>query len=566
MLPPQIIFSSPSLIDGHTSRQKIINLLLKNRQIPPDQFDHFLKPKHPRHLTPRHFGVPTSQLKKAVTRIKQAIKKKQNILIYGDYDADGITATAILWQTLHSKGAHVTPFIPHRQDDGYGIKFDSIQTFARQKKLSFDLIITVDNGIVATKEIKKLIRHGSDIIITDHHVAPATLPPATAIIHSTKTCGAGLSWLLSRQISPQVDLGLAAIGLVADCLPLTSINRNIVYHGLISLQKNPSPGVKALIPSSRSSNQLSTYDLGFILAPQINAAGRLEDPTDALRLLCSANSRQANIYAAKLRHINQQRQLLQQQGIKLAIKTPPSATTKLIFTSHSQYHPGIIGLVAGFLSQKFYLPAVAISRQKNISVGSCRSISQFDIIKALRRFSSLFVDLGGHPAAAGFSIKNKNIPILKKKLQTLAKKKLAKIDLSPILTVEATAKLSALKIQNIQAINQLQPFGMGNRRPLFYFKNIKIVSKKLVGSDSAHLKLQVDDPDTAVVENVATRPATAGACPATAGADAIAFKKGHLDKKIKVGDNIDLVASLDINTWNGRSTPQLMVKEIFLST
>lgn len=562
MSQPKIIFSSSTLVDSSTSCQKIINLLLKNRHIPPSQFDRFLNPKHPKLLTPSRFGVSSSQLRKAVSRIRRAIKKKQNILIYGDYDADGITATAILWQVLHLKGAKVTPFIPHRKNDGYGLKFDSVQSFASQKNLIFDLIITVDNGIVAVKQIKKLIKQGTDVIITDHHVAPATLPPAVAIIHSTKTCGAGLSWLLSQQISPQSDLGLAAIGLVADCLPLTSINRNIVYHGLASLQENPSHGVKALSPPSPFKKQLSTYDLGFILAPQINAAGRLEDPTDALRLLCSPNPRQANIYATKLRHINQQRQLLQKQAIKLATKTPPSPTEKLIFKSHSQYHPGIIGLVAGFLSQNYYLPSVVISRQKNISAGSCRSIFQFDIIKALRRFSSLFVDLGGHPAAAGFSIKNKNIPILKKKLQSLAKKQLAKADLSPSLTVDATAKLSALKIKNIKAINRLQPFGMGNRRPLFYFKNLKIVSKKLVGADFSHLKLQVDDPDTPAVEKIPARPAR----PATAGADAIAFKKGHFDQKIKVGDCVDLVASLDINTWNGRSTPQLIVKEIFLST
>jgi len=445
-----------------------------------------------------------------------------------------------LWQVLHSRGAQVTPFIPHRKNDGYGIKFDSVQSFAAQKKLSFDLIITVDNGIVAGREIKKLTRQGSDVIVTDHHVAPATLPPALAIVHSTKTCGAVLSWLLSRQVSPRPDLGLAAIGLVADCLPLISINRNIVYHGLASLKKNPSPGIKALIPPSRSISQLSTYDLGFIIAPQINAAGRLDDPTDALRLLCSANSRQAGIYATKLRNFNQKRQLLQQQGIKLATKTLPRLTEKLIFSSHSQYHPGIIGLVAGFLSQNFYLPAVVISRQKDISTGSCRSISQFNIIKALRRFSSLFIDLGGHPVAAGFSIKNKNIPVLKKKLQSLAKKKLSKIDLTPGLIVDAMAKLSVLKIQNMKAINQLQPFGIGNRRPLFYFKNLKIVSKRLIGADFSHLKLKVDDPDTTVIENITT--------------DAIAFKKGHLDKKIKTGDKISLVASLDLNTWNGRST------------
>ncbi len=548
----KIILSSKKTIDKNTTPQDLLKILIKNRGLKDNQIATFIKPPHPKNLRPSDFDVSASQLKKATTRIKKAIKNKENILIYGDYDVDGITSTAILWQILYQKTKKVTPFIPHREHDGYGIKYQSVINFQQLKNLKFSLIITVDNGIVATKEITKLKKSGIDVIITDHHLPGKILPPAQSIMHSTTTSSSVLSWLLSTQFNSTADLGLAALGAVADCLPLISLNRSIVYHGLHHLRHHPSPGIKSLInTSSINKDSLSTYDLSFIIGPLINAAGRLDDPTNALRLLCSSNLTQAHPFAKLLYSNNKKRQLLQKQAIKIALEKPPLPTDLIIINSNPQFHPGIIGLVAGFLTQNYHLPSVIISQQKNISKGSCRSISQLNIIRTLRQLSPLFIDLGGHAAAAGFSIKTSNIPRLKKQLITLVNQKLRKTSLTATLKVDAPAKLSALKLQNIKAINQLQPFGIGNPRPLFYFQNLKIVSKRLVGSDSSHLKLKLDDPDTSKVEQVST--------------DAIAFKLGHLNGKLSTDKPIDLVASLDLNTWGGTTTPQLIVKEILPS-
>ncbi|MBU3935423.1 single-stranded-DNA-specific exonuclease RecJ [Patescibacteria group bacterium] len=548
---PKINLLSSKTIDGHFSPDQILAILLKNRQIKSSLFSSFLTPPHPDQLTFTDFSLSKLQLKKAVNTIKKSIKDQQNILIYGDYDADGITSTAILWQSLHSLGAKVSPFIPHRDKDGYGLNFSSFTRLQKQKKIKYDLVITVDNGISAGSDIKKINKTGTKVIIVDHHLAPPLPPPALALLHSSLTSASVLAWFLAKQLVPSPDLGLAALGLVADCQPLLSLNRYFVYHGLASLRQHPSPGISAMLSLAKiSPSDLSAYHLGFILGPQINAIGRLDDPLDALRLLCAISLSQARPLAQKLASFNFDRQSLQKEAINLALSFPPHPSDRLIFQARTQFHPGLIGLVAGHLTQTYFLPSVIISRQKNISKGSCRSIPQLNIIDTLRRFSSLFIDLGGHSAAAGFTLKTKNIPLLRQKLKTYLQKKLAKVDLFPVITVEASAKLSALKIQNIKAITRLAPFGIGNSTPLFYFPGLRLVSFRQVGSDLSHLKLTLDDPDTAKTEKI------------SASVDAIAFKKGHLASTLKTGSLVDLVASLDLNTWANRSIPQLMVKEI----
>ena len=549
MQSPKLKFSSSAVIDSLTSADDLVKVLLKNRGLSSKDVNNFLNPPKPSALSFSAFSLSAVQIKKAISRINKAIKNKENILIYGDYDADGITSTAILWQALFSLKAKVFPFIPHRQTDGYGLKASSVTRLSKQKKQNFDLIITLDNGISAQKEIKKLPSN-TDLIIVDHHIPPKKLPPAHAIVHSTITSTSVLSWLLSSKLVSRPDLGLAAIGLVADCQPLIGPNRSVVFHGLKSLNSQPSFAISALNPPSLGKN-LSATDLAFSLAPQLNAVGRLADPTDALRLLCAQNARQANLYAKKLFSYNQDRQSLQKKAISKADRLTLSPSQKIIVTTSPGYHPGIIGLVASHLTQKYNLPSIAISlKDKTEAKGSCRSVPGFNIIKALRLYSSLFIDLGGHAAAAGFTILPKNIPILEKKINLLAQKKLAKIDSTPTFTVDASARLSALKTSLIKAIAKLQPCGIGNPTPLFYLPGLKVLSKRLLGSDLSHLRLILDDPNTARIEN---SPATA-----------IAFKKGHLGATLPPGQLVDIIASFELNTWNGRTTPQLVVREIFL--
>lgn len=533
----QIVLKNKKIIDKSFSDLDLIDLLLKNRQLKKTEYSDFFHPHFP---LDSDFDISKKELKKAINRVNQAIKNNENILIYGDYDVDGITSTAILWQVLYQLGAKILPFVPDRETDGYGIKSKSFFDFETQKNLHFDLLITVDNGIVANKELEKISKKNTDIIIIDHHIPTDKLPKVSAIIHSTKFSGSSLSWFFAKQFNKDADIGLAAIGAVADCLPLVGINRNIVVHGLLSLRLNPNPGVKKLIEiSAIKPDSVSAYDLGFVIGPRINAVGRLSNPTEALRLLCSQNSLQASKYAQNLDKFNKDRQSIQKDNLKIAEENNLSNKNKLIFIANKQFLPGIIGLIAGRLTEKYYLPSIIISIGKEFSKASCRSVKELNIIETLRVFNSELVELGGHAGAAGFTIKTENIKKFQTKITKFINKQLKNVDLKPSIIVEAEMKLSAVNKKNCLIISKFEPFGIDNNKPLFLFKDLKITQKRVLGSTGDHLKLKFDD------------------------VDAIAFKKGDLDKTLKVGDLVNLIASLDLNTWNGTTLPQLIIKEIF---
>jgi len=536
------------IIDKNTSDKEFIDLLLHNRKITNDKKQEFLSPSSPQTFSPKDFGINLNDFKKAVDRINQAIINKENILIYGDYDVDGITATAILWQVLYQKGANVFPFVPDRETDGYGIKANSFFRIQTNQKKSFDLLITVDNGIVAQNELEKIIESGTQVVVIDHHVANKPLPKNLYKVHSTLTSGSVLSWIVANQINPQADLGLAALGAVADCVSLNNINRNIVYHGLQSLRLNPNPGIKKLIQiSGAKQDSLTTYDLGFVFGPRINAVGRLSNPTDALRLLCSQNSAQANKYVTVLNDYNKERQVIQQDSLVLAQEII-NINNKILFAAESSFHPGIIGLIAGRLTEKYYLPSIIISLGELVSKGSCRSIKELNIIETLREFSDLFIDLGGHAGAAGFSIKTKNIPTLEAKITKFVNNKLAMVTLKPEKFIDAQMKLNAVTVKNCQLVKKLEPFGIDNPDPVFQFSDLRVTDIRLLGQNQEHLKLKVDDPSTPKNENIIL--------------DSIAFKKGDIGKNIKVGDTISFTAKLNLNLWNGKLSPQLIVNDI----
>jgi single-stranded-DNA-specific exonuclease len=524
----EIKLLSSKIIDDKYIPKEIIKLILKNRDI--NNVDEFLKPSFP---------ISKFNLKPALKLINNAIKLNQNILIYGDYDVDGITATAVLWQAIFSKYKNVTPFIPHREIDGYGIKSKSFFRFQTEKNLKFDLLITVDNGIVADKELQK-IKEKQDIkiIITDHHIANKKLIYADEIVASTELCGSAISYFLSREINKNTNLGLAALGTVADCLPLVGANRSIVVHGLKELNTNPSFGIKKLIEISRIQLPITSYHLGFIIGPRINAVGRLSDPTDALRLLCSQNENQSTKYATILNNFNQDRQIIQNESIEIADKNI-NLKNKIIIID-GKYNPGIIGLISSRLTEKYYLPSVVIAIDGDIAKGSCRSIPELNIINALRKHSDLFIDLGGHSGAAGFSIYTKNISKLRSKIIKTVNSKLAKAALIPHLDVDAQMQLNAVTLKNIKAFNLLAPFGIGNPEPLFLFKNCVVESIRTIGQNNDHLKLKIDN------------------------IDALFFKHGDLINKIKLNDKVNIVASLSINEWNDNESPQLIIKEIVL--
>lgn len=521
-------FLSDKTITRETPPEILLTLLLKNRKIKKPET--FLKPPFPNIKL-----IPA----KAIKLIQKYLNLQKNILIYGDYDVDGLTSTAILWQSLYPLNNKTIPFIPHREIDGYGFKASSFFHLQKERNINFDLLITVDNGIVADVEFAKIKKKYPDIkiLVIDHHIANGKLKNIDALFHSVDTSAAALAWFLAKNFSKTADLSLAALGVVADCQPLLDINRSLLVHGLAELKLNPSPGIKKLMEiSGVKIDNLSVYDLGFLLGPRLNAVGRLSDPTDALRLLCSQNSTQATKYAQVLEKYNRERQDLQKESLDSADKNI-DIKNKVVFVA-DDYNPGIIGLIAGRLTEKYSLPSIIIAKNGEVAKGSCRSIPEVNIIEVLRKFNDLFVDLGGHPGAAGFSILDKNIRKLQKKLINYFSTYLKNYSAQKSISIDAKMNIGAINLPNIKLTKTLEPFGIGNPQPLFLFENLIIESKKILGQTQSHLKLKVS------------------------GVDAIAFRKADLEPDLKIGDSVNLVAYLDANTWNNHTFPQLIVKEI----
>lgn len=509
------------------------------------------------------FGLVKSDLNKAQALINKHLKVGSDILIYGDYDADGITATAIMWTTLTrlTKGtkARTLPFIPDRTRHGYGLSDRSLAdifsgmvfTSSAYPDFSPRLVITVDNGIVANQEVKTLRDKGVDVIITDHHL-PAqagqpgkSLPPADVILHSLVSSGAGLAFVLALFLTDSRDstydlLDLATVGIVADQLPLTGINRTLVTHGLRRLNHTHNPGLLALVKSAGlSTTPLSTYHLNFVLAPRLNAAGRLADATDALRLLCTKDSKVAAKLARSLAACNEERQLLTEEGITKALLLKPRH--RLIITASQDYHEGVIGLIAGRLAEHFFRPAIAISLKEGISKGSARSLGKINIIKILRQFPDLFEGLGGHELAAGFSVKSEHVKELTRLLEQYADTHLDPALLVPALSVDGLVTLSQTSLILTKLLEKLAPFGLGNPKPRFLSRNLAVIEDRRMGEAGQHRRLTVE-------QNGVTR-------------QAVWFKT---QVKYPLQLIKELAYTLDVNVWREKESLQLVVKHASL--
>jgi single-stranded-DNA-specific exonuclease len=524
------------LIDG------IVKILLENRGLKTlkDQKD-FLNPKNPQKISAKDLDIAPKDLDIAVARIKKAIENKEKIIIYGDYDTDGVCATAILWETLYSLGADVLPFIPKR-DEGYGLKVERIEEFA---KSGVKIIITVDQGIVAYDQAEAAIKESVDLIITDHHAIGKKLPKACAIIHTLKLSGAGVSWFLAKQFG-LTDLDLVTIGTIADLMPLTGANRSLVIYGLKSLQNTKRIGLQKLFSKAGIKQEnISTYEIGYLIAPRINAAGRIEDPMDALRLLCVKNEEKAEMFAQLLEEKNKERQLLMEQMTVHAreLWLKEDSKGKLIFISDTSYEEGIIGLIAGKLTEEFYRPSIILSTGEKYSKASARSIYGFNMVEAINSCIDLLESCGGHEMAAGFSVENTKLIDLKKRLTELAEIKIDEEMLKPRLRIDLQLELSDLTLDLANTIKKLAPFGLGNPEPVFMTTNLTVVEARTVGSDNKHLKLKIADNDKKIVM------------------DGIAFGFGSQIGSLVSQKDISLVYNLDINEWNNEKKLQLKVKD-----
>ncbi len=525
---------------------EILSILAENRNVNKSEIETFLNPPKPSKLRPEVFGIDIKKLKKAVKLINK--NKQRKIIIFGDFDVDGLSSCALLWEALWKKGYDVLPYIPKRES-GYGLKKESVVKLLK-KYPQLGLIITVDNGIVAYQAVDYAKRQGLDVIITDHHLKGDERLKADAVIHSSQIAGCGVAWFLANQFGYQ-KTDLAALGTITDLLPLIGPNRSFVKQGLKELGSSKRIGIRALkkVSGLKVDDSLAPWQISFILGPRFNAAGRIADPMDGLRLMCTNNRSQALKLAQKLNNLNHQRQEMTSFGFDIA-KELVDDKKKLLLVSADEFHPGIIGLIASKLTEEFNRPAIVISQGEKFSKGSARSIPGINIVDLIRQGEDLLEDVGGHAMAAGFTVQTKKIKLLSKKLDAASEKKIRKKDLVIKKELDFEIDFSLINFSFYRLIDKLSPFGIGNPDPVFFLNNVRITDLKTVGNGQAHLKLWLDDPKTPKIERIV--------------AEAIGFGWGEWQNKIIPGDIVNLVFSLNINHWNGRKRLQLKIRDIDL--
>ncbi len=493
---------------------------------------------------------------KAVNRIKKAVEKNQKILIYGDYDVDGITSTALLYRFFKNEyGLELEYFLPDRIKDGYGLNIKSLEKIVNN---NIELIITVDCGITAFDEAKYLVGKGVDLIITDHHTPADKLPEAAAVINhhlvevddyfASEIAGVGTAYKLVQALNSESTekmndelLPIVALGTVADIAPLRDENRIFVKNGLEIINKDKVLGLEILIKELKlNKDNLSAGQIGFIIAPPLNAAGRIHDAEEALRLLISEDLAETKLIAKKLIKINKQRQQQEEkiyQEAESKIKNINLENEKSIILSDPEWHSGIIGIVASRLVEKYNLPVIlfAVDQETKIAKGSARSISALNIYQALKYCQSLFLNFGGHKAAAGLSIEISKLDSFKNKFKEYLFENLAEEDYFKRKKIDLNLPISSLSKDFVSSLERFRPFGIANPAPKFLFQNLKSRQCYQMGKKNKHLKIYLEK-----------------------GIQAVAFNLG--DKAAELSANkFDLVAQPEINHWQGRENMQLKV-------
>lgn len=540
-------------------------IIFKNRSIPQDEVVNFLNPVHPEKIAIKSLGISEIEFKKVYKLINQSIKNDEKIVIFGDYDVDGICASAILWQVLfkmykvvNPKGInHPVPFIPHREKHGYGITRlaidEIIESFAPK------LIITVDNGIVAHEPITYARQKGIEVVVTDHHLPEfkdekPIFPNANHILHSTQLCGATVAWILARELDSDHAkklLDLACIATIADQVPLLGANRSFAKYGISKLQKSKNIGLIELFKSAGiNQTKITEGTIGFVIAPRINAMGRLEHGLDALRLLCTQNKKQAHDLASLLTQTNFSRQDITKQMLEEAkLQVAEHSDQNILIVFSDTFHEGILGLIAGGLAEKYNKPAIAITVGSELAKASARSIFGVNIVEILREIQTDLVSVGGHPMAAGFSFLPENLKMIREKLFVLAQNEINASQLEKVIEIDCEIPLELISIGTIESLAVFSPYGMRNPQPIYEVGNVRVLEVKHMGKDSEHIKLKVVDNKN----------------PDAIAFDCLGWRMSEYLKEIKLGDVISIVGTLDINQWRDKKYPQVILKDLKLS-
>ena len=489
-------------------------------------------------------------MKRAVERINNAIENEEKILVYGDYDADGITSTVLLVETLVSLGADVSSYIPNRFEEGYGPNKDA---FSKIIKSGISLIITVDNGIAGVDEVELANSLGCDVIITDHHKIQDEIPKAYAVIHPEhpegqypfgKLAGVGVAFKLAHallEIYPDFLLDLVAIGTVADMVSLTDENRIFVKQGIELLNEDPRIGIKMILELSNITTNIDEQTIGFYIAPRLNSIGRMDSAKVGLSFLMAEDISVAKSLAEQIEEYNVQRKEVTENIVKDVIETIENSDikNKSVIMVSGDYHEGVLGIVASNIVEKYQRPVLIMNNKEGILKGSARSVFEFNIYTAINKIGDKFIAYGGHTLAAGFSFDEQNFKEIEKTLCNEFDEYKNNNELKSTKNIDIVSSLEEVSYQFLNSLEVLKPFGMDFEKPNILLENAKVIEKVYFGADKQYLRLTIADE----VGNL----------------ECISFKDNMIFKDINVNDTIDLLCTLDKNYFNGRTKLQVHI-------
>ena len=528
----------------------LLTQLLYNRGVrKPEEFESFLA--RDKSLSGDPYLLP--DMEAAVARVYRALLSGEDICVYGDFDADGITATAVLVQGLKILGGNAVPYIPHRQTEGHGLASSVLQDLYEQ---GIRLVITVDCGVTDVSQVSKAKKMGLDVVVTDHHSPLDEIPDAAAVVDPklansaypfTQLAGVGVAYKLLQALFRSLGkedmletlTDLVAIGTIADMSVPLAENRYLITEGLKQLNTKPRTGIRELINQTRlEAGKIDADKIGWIIAPCLNAAGRLADGLTGYNLLTTESEEEARELATWLTKKNEERQRLTTATLERAREQViAQGLPTILITADKDYPMGIAGLVASRLTGEFYRPAIVVHTAQTVCHGSCRSIPEFNIIDALNKCSHLFSRYGGHSAAAGFTMPTKNLPALENELLALGTEQLKDTELMPHLDIDALVTLPELGGDTYEITQLLAPFGIGNPVPIFMSIGVELLEWRRMGSNGEHLRMKLKQNGTVW--------------------DSVAFRMvSHIDE---LSSMINLVYNLEIDNWGGKENLRLNV-------
>lgn len=498
----------------------------------------------------------------AVSRIKIAIEKQDPILIFGDYDADGVTSTTVMMKTLQDMGANVQFYIPNRFTEGYG---PNIPAFQHAAEMGIKLIITVDTGIAALNEATAAKELGLDLIITDHHEPGPELPAALAIIHPKlensqypfkDLAGVGVAFKMAHALYgelPEHLLDIAAIGTIADLVSLKGENRLIASRGIKKLKSTKNIGLQAMFKQTGvEPHSVDEETIGFLIAPRLNAAGRLDSADPAVELLLTEDEYEAKTIAEEIDQLNKDRQAIvseiADQAIKEVEEKYPVSENPVLVIGQEGWNPGVIGIVASKLVERYYRPAIVLcfDKEKGTAKGSARSINAFDLFKNLSGSRDILPHFGGHSMAAGMTLKLEHVEELRNRLNLAAKAQLTENDLIPLTTLDGQFEIDDINLSSLEEMQMLAPYGMDNPKPKILIKDANIAGIRKIGSDQKHLKMTIEKNGHSL--------------------DGVGFGLGSIFEQISPSSKISVIGELSINEWNNLRKPQIFLQDLAIQS